>query len=576
MQTTLTKNRNVTLLTIFALALTVKLFIFFFITDPVIFYKYPFFAERISKGIDIGERLLDLSPSYLYLHVLYYKIYGSRWEGLAILQILMGSLTCLFTYLIAEKIFNKMTGLIASVILILYGNLTMVELTLEPEALVLFINSLAVLVFIRAGNECISGGRPWEWFLAGALIGLSVITKPNALFILPGAVIWIWWRQSSRGKKAMATILLFMGMILLISPITLRNYLIFHDFVLVTADRGKVFFHGNGPGATGMERADLSHQGFIEEGQSEPDYAHALFRNAVRSISGLPLKPSECANFWFSRTLEHIRDHRSAAFFLEIKKLCFFLGDYEVHDIDSTYKNYVAIRQWPLIPFGIISALGLVGMGLSLIRFRKAFLLYWMVLSYLVSVMIFFSALRYSLPAAPFLSIFAACNLTHLLSLLREKKTKKLLVLLSITAILFAGTRLIFQREIKTFDQWQRATRIHYSLGGKILFKKGQYREAITEFEKSLALQPDFAPAYNHAGMSYAILGDYERAEKNFQKVITVAPGMDEGYLNLGLLYELKGDLRKAIFNLEKALSLNPENLKAKTHLKALNRRTPK
>jgi Flp pilus assembly protein TadD len=135
---------------------------------------------------------------------------------------------------------------------------------------------------------------------------------------------------------------------------------------------------------------------------------------------------------------------------------------------------------------------------------------------------------------------------------------------------LFAGTNLPFRNEVETLDRWQRITRIHYSLGGNMLFKKGLYREAIQEFAKVIELEPNFAPAYNRLGMSYAILDDFERAEKNFRKVIELSPGIDQGYLNLGLLYELKGEPSKARPLLEKAFSLNPENPKTREHLQKL------
>jgi 4-amino-4-deoxy-L-arabinose transferase-like glycosyltransferase len=571
----LTKNRNVTPLAIFILALIIKLLIFFFATDPIIFYKYPYFVEQINRGFDIGERIIDLSPFYLYINLLFYKIVGANWEVLAVLQIMIGSLNCLIIYIIGEKLFGRNVGIIASVILLLYGNLSLIELTLEPEVFVIFFNSLAVLVLIKAKNENYSEYRAWKWFLAGALIGLSVITKANALLILPGAVIWIWWGVAKRDKKFIATLSLLLGVFLLVSPITLRNYLKFHDLILVTADGGKVFFHGNGPGATGMARADLSHQGFIEEGQTDPDYAHVLFRNTARYLSGLPLSPSACSRFWFSCTLDLIQANPASSLLLELKKFCYFWGNYEVHDLDSTYKNYVTIQSWPFIPFGIIAALGIMGMGLSLARFRQAFLLYWMILVYLLSALVFFAASRYRLPAAPFISIFSAYSLTYFFGLIRDKNWKRFFACMGITLLLFACTNLLFRNDIRIFDQWQKATRIHYSLGGKMLFKKGNYQEAVLEFKKVLELQPDFAPAYNYLGKSFAILNDYERAEQHFNKVIQLTPGIDEGYMNLGLLFELKGEKSKALSYLTKALSLNPQNARAKEHLQSLKGRSP-
>jgi tetratricopeptide (TPR) repeat protein len=209
-------------------------------------------------------------------------------------------------------------------------------------------------------------------------------------------------------------------------------------------------------------------------------------------------------------------------------------------------------------------------MGLAFKKFRQAFLLYAIIFVYLISNLIFFVTSRYRLPAAPFLSIFAAYTLTFLFTQWREKRIKQFLFFSALVACLFAGTLFLFRGEIQTLDRWQRATRIHYSLGGNLLLKKGLYREAIQEFEKAIALAPDFAPALNRLGMSYAILNDYDHAERYFRKVIELSPGIDQGYLNLGLLYELKGEPSKALPLLEKAFSLNPENPKTKEYLQKL------
>jgi tetratricopeptide (TPR) repeat protein len=482
----------------------------------------------------------------------------------------MGSLNCLLIYFIGEKIFGRVVGLAAAFILLLYGNLTLVELVLEPESFVLFFNSLLVLILIQNPAETNPGKNSWRWFLAGAVIGLATITKPNALLLLPVALVWVWQKHPSPGQAIKAMLLLIVGTALLISPITLRNYAKFQDFILTTADSGKVFFHGNGPGSTGMERADLPDQGFAEEGRSEPDYAHVLFRKTARALTGRPLKPSECARFWIHYTLDYMRAHPFSAFIMDLKKFFYFWGNYEVHDIDSAYKNYRTLQPWPLLPFGIISALGLVGLGLALKKFRQAFLLYAMILIYLFSTLVFFVASRYRLPAAPFLSIFAAYTVIYLYTQLRERRVRKYMVCAGLVVGLFAGTNLPFRNEVETLDRWQRITRIHYSLGGNMLFKKGLYREAIQEFAKVIELEPNFAPAYNRLGMSYAILDDFERAEKNFRKVIELSPGIDQGYLNLGLLYELKGEPSKARPLLEKAFSLNPENPKTREHLQKL------
>jgi 4-amino-4-deoxy-L-arabinose transferase-like glycosyltransferase len=121
------------------------------------------FAQRISEGFDIGERILDLSPLYLYINLFIYKIYGKNWEVLAVLQIFLGSLNCLLIYFIGEKILGRAVGLIAAFVLLLYGNLTVVELTLEPESCVLLFNSLLVLILIQNQAETAPTKNSRRW-----------------------------------------------------------------------------------------------------------------------------------------------------------------------------------------------------------------------------------------------------------------------------------------------------------------------------------------------------------------------------------------------------------------------------
>ena len=569
--TSFTQNRNLVLLFLFLSALIIKLLIFYLVTDPIIFYKYPYFAEQIANGKDIGERLLDISPFYLLINLLSYYFYGTNWEALVIIQILIGSLNCILVLLIGEKIFNRTVGVIAAVIIMLYGNLTLIDLTLEPEAILIFLNSLIILISIKAKEASNSKKQSWLWFITGLLIGLSAITKPNSLLVLVGVLVWTWLTLKNKTLWIKSASLLLLGTTILIAPVTIRNYVKFNDFVLVTADGGKVFYHGNGPEANGMARADLPHQGFIEEGSGEPDYAHVLFRKTAKSLSGKMLKPSESSQFWTQRALAHIKADFSSWLYLEFKKLCFFWKSYEVHDIDSNYKNYLTVKKLPLINFGIISVLGILGMILSLKRFRQVFLLHWMVLAYLITVMVFFASSRYRIPAAPFLAIFAAVSISHIFYLLKEKKIKILLTIFSFILVFGLFIHFAFQKEFAKYDQWQKATRIYYSLGGNISFKKGMYQEAIDDLKKAIELEPNFEPAYNLLGKSYAILNNYPEAEKNFKKVIELTPGLEEGYLNLGLLYKLRGENDKADYFLRKALEINPNNQKIKKHIKNLS-----
>lgn len=564
------ENRYFLLLILFLTAFAIRLFLFFTLSSPVFFYKYPFFADQLNRGVPIGERILDLSPLYLTAMVLIQKIYGPNWEAMTVFQLLTGSLTIVIIFLIGEKLFNRTIGLMAAFILIFYGNLVLFELTLEPDSFVLFLNSLFVLTLLGIKEKLPFRGAGLAWLSAGVILGLSVITKANALFFVPASLVWIFWVIPEKKRKIQGAVLLLGGVLLTVMPVTLRNFVTFHDPVLVTADLGKVFFHGNGPQANGWERADLPDQGFLEESSQEPDYAHTLFRRAARSLSRQNLSPSECSRFWILETLHNMASHPGSAIRLLAKKFLLFWHNYEVHDLDSTYAYYRTLRSWPLIPFGFISALGIVGMVGSRNRFKAVYWAYVMVLAYLLTLVIFFNASRYRLPAVPFLSLFSAAGIRDLVEAFRGRQLKKGLLISGTTILLFCASILLFYPETASLDRWQQATRIYYNLEGNLLFKKGKYQQAVSKYEKAIALAPRFAPAYNQLGKTYALLNNFERAEKNFLQVVHLSPNVDQGYMNLGFLYEIKGQTPLAIRYFSKAYLLNPGNTQVQERLKQL------
>jgi Flp pilus assembly protein TadD len=123
----------------------------------------------------------------------------------------------------------------------------------------------------------------------------------------------------------------------------------------------------------------------------------------------------------------------------------------------------------------------------------------------------------------------------------------------------------VYRDEIRNVDRWQQATKLHYQMGGVPLFRGGRYQEAISALNECIAMVPNFSPAYNLKGKSYAMLGKLDEAISNFEKVIELTPQVPEGYKNLGFVYVLRGDKPKATMLLLKALSLNPndDSLKA-------------
>jgi tetratricopeptide (TPR) repeat protein len=526
------------------------MFFLIYVDEPSLFTKYPFFAEKLVEGKDIGERLVDLSPFYLYFMTALKKVFDVDWTYVKFIQSFVGALNCLLVFAVGGRVFRREVGFLAGLMCALYGNLMILESTLEPTVFVLAFNLLAVYSLVRCREDGAPLGRAWVWpLLAGLFVGLSSITKPNFLLFLPVGAVWLLIcvdRELAFQRRLSNTLCFVIAALLVVIPVTVRNYVKLHDFVLVTADAGKVFFHGNGRGATALEGTGLPDEGFVEEGAAES------------------------SRYWMRRALSDIVTDAVAHVNLEVKKLFYFFNDYEMHYIASAYKEYKASLAFPFIRYGVIASLGLLGMLLGLKNFKTHALLYAAVFVYLLSGMLFLVQSRYRTPAVPYLCLFAGHAIYTLREMVVSRRFKAASAALVLLGMFFFLTRFFYTDDIVKVDRWQQATKIHYQMGGKALFKDGKYQQAVSELDRCLAMEPNFSPAYNVRGKSYAVLGRYGEAWKDFNKVMSLSPNLANGYKNAGFLYLLQGDTQKARSYLVRALSLAPHDSRVEEALAKL------
>jgi tetratricopeptide (TPR) repeat protein len=553
------------------IAIGARIFFLVWIDEPAVFYKYPFFAEKLARGVDIGERLADLSPFYVYCLTFLKKAFNVDWTFVKFIQSFIGALNCLLLYVVGSHAFRKEIGFLAALILSVYGNLIILESTLEPTVFVLLFNLLIVYFLLRMREDLASQGpRCVPPLLAGLFAGLSIITKPSSLLFLPLGVVWLLFCVDTTlaFQKRLSSAVLFCGAALLVvMPVTVRNYVKLHDFVLVTADAGKVFYHGNGKGATALEGTGLPDEGFAEERADEPDYAHVLFRKTAARLSGKKLSPSESSMFWVRQALSDIFSDPVSYLKLEVKKLFYFFNDYEMHYIALAYKEYKSSLSYPFIRYGIIASLGLLGMVLAVRDFKKYSLVYGVLFLYLLSGMLFRVQSRYRTPAVPYLCLFAAYSVYRLREMLVERRFRHAAVAMAIVGIFFILTHFVYRVEIIGVDTWQRATKIHYQMGARPLFEKGEYEETISELDRCLAIVPDFSPAHNLRGKSLSLLGKHGEALVSFKRVIVLSPNLPEGHKNVGFVYLLLGNTQAARDYLSKALTLAPHDTEVREAL---------
>jgi tetratricopeptide (TPR) repeat protein len=77
--------------------------------------------------------------------------------------------------------------------------------------------------------------------------------------------------------------------------------------------------------------------------------------------------------------------------------------------------------------------------------------------------------------------------------------------------------------------------------------------------EKAIALQPDFAEAYNNRGTTYAYQNRIEEAIRDYTKAISLRENFPTAYCNRGNARAMTNDFDAAIRDYDRAIALNPD-----------------
>jgi tetratricopeptide (TPR) repeat protein len=121
-----------------------------------------------------------------------------------------------------------------------------------------------------------------------------------------------------------------------------------------------------------------------------------------------------------------------------------------------------------------------------------------------------------------------------------------------------------FEEAIKEF-QWVRRNRpdFAYSAGthneiGVFYYVRESYREAIEEFKKAVSIDPRFAEAYFNMGSTCSAIGQAQDAISCYRKVIQLEPRHSYGHWNLAVNLEKAGDIEGAVRHWKKYMDLTP------------------
>lgn len=204
----------------------------------------------------------------------YHHINGAYWPpGLSLFEapflMLLGvhqwvtDLTTLLvfivSYFVTYRLGVRMAGAwvagIAVTVLATWPTLISLTPANSKECFLLLLITTVMLLQLKAVET--SGGQRWLLIaFSGILIGCAALTQPGFM-LFPFVSLCAMWLVGLRfSRAALAFVLMSLTMFLAISPWTLRNYMTFHRFVLISSNGGSVFYRSNNPDANASYEAD--------------------------------------------------------------------------------------------------------------------------------------------------------------------------------------------------------------------------------------------------------------------------------------------------------------------------------
>lgn len=123
--------------------------------------------------------------------------------------------------------------------------------------------------------------------------------------------------------------------------------------------------------------------------------------------------------------------------------------------------------------------------------------------------------------------------------------------------LVHAGTAVFIGLSATTFSAY--GANLSAFDAGKKAFEKGNYKEAVTQFEKAQKAGERRVALYYNLGVSYYRLGDMSAAKRNF-KIVAQNRGMAAlGHYNLGLVARKESDRETAISEFKKVKKISKD-----------------
>jgi tetratricopeptide (TPR) repeat protein len=555
---------------------------------------YVDWAMEIAAGGFLGKEIFYQDPLYPYFLALIFKMFGKSFLLPRLIHVVMGAGCVYLVFRTARELLGERAALLAAVIMAGYGGLYFFELLLLKAVMVIFLSALSCALGVAAAARPESLKR---FFPLGLCLGLLTLLRGNFLAVAPLLAIWAFFAaRETRVRRALRAAALAGGFLVIILPVTLRNYLVAGEFVVTTSQAGSNFYIGNNESAGGQYI-------ILPFVRAHPEFQAEDFRSAAERRLGRAVTDSEASRFWMREGLSWIGSHPAQAAGLWLHKARLLIHNFEIPNNHSLYlvRNVFVPALWiPALGFGLLWGPALLGAVVISRRDRRALFPALFALLYILSLIPFFIMARYRVAVVPAMAVFAAASVSWFIREFRAGRMRSVAVAV---VWLAASAALGFYPTAESRDS---LVEYEYYLLGNAYMSRGKPAEAVAWYDKALAGMPDDervitawteAVRVLDADAVFLLLSEADRgirsahdlfeigerlsklgrpgpAIKAYEAALEMEPDYFPAHARLGSLYAGGPgveNLAEALGHIGRAVALRPDYMRRTEHLDALN-----
>ncbi len=513
---------------------------------------YHLLAVEIASTNFWGSEVFFRAPLFPYVLGITYKLFGIGGVAIQVLHCVLGIGTALLTYLIAEIHFDRRIARIAGLCAATYPTLYFFELSLMPTALEVFTFTAAIYCLSRFERS----RSNIDLIIAGFALAHAALTRPTILSFLIALPLWLWLLDKGPGWRAlarrMAWVVLPMAVVIL--PITIRNYIIEPEVVLISSQGGANFYIGNNQYSDGQTVSFPFGQTPLNRYE---DHIWSASKFIAESRTHHKLTSAEISDYWFDQGKRFVVEKPGEAIGLLLKKsYLLFCGEELFNNsnpiMPREYSQLYALSIWQKginFPFGIIAPLFLIGSVLLVRQRQKRPLLLLFVFSQIATISLFFVSSRFRQPLLPVMIVVAVYAGHELVRWLKSKNWRSVALYGSLLVILVA----VFNPPFEISSRQNRS--MYRALLGGALASQERYPEAVEQLRESIKIADDNATAFQLLGSLYVKSGQFDQALAVLHRAEELAPDAIQTKSVLARIYYDRRDFRRALSYFEAVLN---------------------